>query len=405
MGKVSVEERARVWTPRFLMFFVMATAMDTARFMVNSTIGLVAQDAAVIAGISADRIGSMVGLISSVMGITAFLLMIIVGPATVVFKPNKLLAVGCFGTALSYILLSFYTIPFFILARVIDGICNPFLGAALMMIARDRMSMDKSGASMGIFQMRNSIGKVVGPLIGVNGIAILFSYVINFRVAAAVWVVCAFVALTMKLKNTEFKPQPFRLKPTNIIPKGTLIPFLVVVLFQIGQMALGNFNMVYAKTQLGVQNVGVMMSVGNIAAILLGPFFASLADKIGLKKGIFIGMFIWALGPITFAFIAKDLITVCIAAAFQYVGFAAMAGMLQALLIKQAPPEIAGVVGNAYFGGMNLGSFFGPLLAGFIVDLGGYRTMYLSMLVPLAICAILVQIYSSKIKVTATEKL
>jgi MFS family permease len=383
-----IENKVKVWTGRFFAFMLIATSMDTARFMVNSTISLVAN--------AAGASTTLVGFISSVMGITAFLLMLIAGPATVVIKPNILLAVGCFGTALSYIMLSFNNLNLYIAARAVDGLCNAFLGPALMMIVRDIIVLDKSGTSMGIFQMRNSIGKVVGPILGVNGLAMFVSYVFNFRVSAGIWIVCGLVAATFKLKNTDFKPAPFRLKPTNIIPKGTLLPFLTVILFQVGQMAMGSFNTVYAKTQLGIANVGVMMSAGNICAIFIAPLIASLGDKIGLKKGIFLSMLIWLCGPLAFALIAKDLITVCIAAGFQYVGFSAMAAMMSALLVKRAPRELAGVVGNAYFGGMNLGSFFGPLAAGVIVDAFGYKTMYLALMVPLALCALLVQVYTRR---------
>jgi MFS family permease len=393
----SSEVKAKIWNSRFLMFYIIVLLMDTARFMVNPSVPLVAREAAIAAGIAADRIGTIVGLVGSTMGIVAFVLMVIVGPASVSVRPNILMGLCAIGTGVSYFLLSLYSLPFFFAARALDGVCNAFLSAALMMILRDTISIDKSGASMGIFQTRQTIARIIGPLIGVNGLALFFSYVFNFRVAGTMWLALGIACFFFKLKHTEFVPQKFKLNPQNIIPKGTFIPFLVVALFQLTHMGLNTFNMVYARTELGIRDIGLMAVAGNVVAIILGPTLAAMSDKIGLKKGIFISIIVYALGPLTFSLIAHDLPTVCVAAGFQALGFGGMAGMMQSLLVKKAPAKIAGLVGNAYFGGQNLGSFFGPILAGFFVDTQGFKTMYLVMLVPLVFCMILIQAYQSKV--------
>ena len=380
-------------TGRFLIFMIIAILVDTAMFMINPTIGLAATEA----GASATT----VGIITSISGITSFALMIIVGPMTMVMQPNIMMGIFLILRGVAYTMYSFYSIPMYIAAKILDGICIAFLIPSMLTIAGDRMNMKSAGTALTVYQSRNSIAKVTGPMLGANGLVLLLGYAANFRIAGAVLMVCGLVAFTFKLKYTEFKKEKFQLRPKNIIGPGMFLPFLIVMLFCMPQMALGSFNMVYAKSVLGIANVGIMMSTGNLVAIFVSPFFGRLGDKIGMKLGILIGCIIYMCGPIIFylsGVMGWGLVGCIFGACFQYVGFSCLAGMLQAIIIKQAPPEARGVAGNVYSGALNIGSFFGPIILGAVIDASSYGTMYLCCLIPIVLCVIMTYIYYANLQ-------
>ena len=368
------------------MFFVIATAVNVTQFMSNGSFS-VAADAS---GVSA----SMIGVITSIVGIVSFLMMVIAGPASVSIAPHLLWGITCFGYAASYFLMSRGVMGLYVAAYVIDGFVTGFQAPAMMMILRDCVSEDNIGSAMGVYQMRNSIAKVVGPLLGLNGLCILLGYMENFLVCSGLMLLYGIVIIScMKLKETQFKPAPFRLKPQNIIVKGGLLPFLITVCLGIAQMGMGPFNTVYAKTVFGATNIGLMMSIGNLGAIFIAPQISRLTDKIDSAKMLLCSFLLFAVGPVLFS-VAQSFAMCIVAACFQFIGFAVIASALQTLLVRNSPKELSSVAGNNFSGGLNLGSFFGPLIAGQLATAFGYRTMYLLILIPIATAAVLTVIYA-----------
>ena len=151
----------------------------------------------------------------------------------------------------------------------------------------------------------------------------------------------------MKLKETQFKPAPFRLKPQNIIVKGGLLPFLITVCLGIAQMGMGPFNTVYAKTVFGATNIGLMMSIGNLGAIFIAPQISRLTDKIDSAKMLLCSFLLFAVGPVLFS-VAQSFAMCIVAACFQFIGFAVIASALQTLLVRNSPKELSSVAGNTF---------------------------------------------------------
>ena len=373
---------------RFVLFMVVVTLMNVTNFMVNPTLTIAAN----AIGASA----SMIGVITSVMGLTSFLLMVIVGPATVTFAPHKLLAVSCFGYAASYFMLATNSIPFFIAAKITEGFFAAFLVPPSIIILRDCISFDQVSTAMGVFQIRNSFAKIVGPILGLNLLVKLVGYQKNFIICGIMFVIYGVISLCcFKLRNTEFTPKPFRLNPQNIISKGGLIPMVITFLFCTAHMALGYFNNVYAATELGLSNVGTILAVGNTFAVIFGPIFSSYADKIGIKKVLIPTIIMFTVSPYIWS-IAQGMVACCIAAALQFTAFSTFVSLMTAHMVKRAGVEGSGLAGNTFTAGQNLGSFVGGLLTGQLVQFFGYRSMYRYMIIVPVITLIVTLVYFAK---------
>ncbi|MDR1766382.1 MAG: MFS transporter [Lachnospiraceae bacterium] len=361
---------------RFIRCIAIFALMNIVQFMMNPSISLAAQDA------GADA--ALIGLIASVMGFTAFLFMIFAGPSTVAFPPHKLLCFVASGYAVSYFIISLKILPLFILARFIDGFVTSFQGPVMIMILTDCSPKARIATAMGFYGARNTLAKIVGPILGLNGIVLLFGYQVNAWVCTIAMVVAALVALTLPMKQSEFVPKKMDIRPRNIISVQALPIFFIFFFLQMTQMAMGNFNTVYGKTVLGYQNVGLMMSIGNICAIIIGPILCRFADSVGIRKVLIPILIVYGCAPIVI-FNAVSFPMLCAGAIMMYIGFSVYNPLALTLLVKSVAPDKRGVAGNTQNAGNNLGSAIGPLLAGIIANSMGYGVMYYSLIVPVVL--------------------
>ena len=77
-------------------------------------------------------------------------------------------------------------------------------------------------------------------------------------------------------------------------------------------------------------------------------------------------------------------------------GFGSAFSFEQALCMKVAPPEHRGAASTTSFIGVDLGDLLGPILCGALVDWLGYAPMFLCMLVPVLLSAVLLFLWVPK---------
>ena len=70
-------------------------------------------------------------------------------------------------------------------------------------------------------------------------------------------------------------------------------------------------------------------------------------------------------------------------------GYGTAFSSAQALCMKVAPTELRGAASTTSFIGLDLGDLLGPVICGALVDLFGHATMFLLMLIPVALSAVL----------------
>ena len=121
----------------------------------------------------------------------------------------------------------------------------------------------------------------------------------------------------------------------------------------------------------------------------------SLSDKIGFKKAMIPALISYAAG---FALLSQvdSLFGFCVVAVLMAFGYGVAQPLTQALAMKLVPPEHFGAASCTCYVGNDIGSLIGPNIAGLLVELLGYSSMWLCMLVPVAFALVVVVAYPLK---------
>lgn len=121
---------------------------------------------------------------------------------------------------------------------------------------------------------------------------------------------------------------------------------------------------------------GILFSSYPIAAVLTTPFFGMLADRIGRRKPILIGLVILVIATLLFAF-GQSVVFLITARAVQGIASAATWGASLALLADLFPARMRGRAMGMAFTGISTGTLLGAPFGGLIFDLGGYEWPFL----------------------------
>jgi MFS family permease len=119
---------------------------------------------------------------------------------------------------------------------------------------------------------------------------------------------------------------------------------------------------------------GIIIGIFSVSQSLLQYPYAAISDKVGRKKVVLFGMFIYLLGTFL-CFTAQDIIQLIIYRAIQ--GAGAYTSILQAIIgdIYKKDQHSKGMGYYSLY--MNVGYFFGFIIGGFIASFFGFRSIFL----------------------------
>lgn len=241
---------------------------------------------------------AVIGLIEGVAESTASLLKVFSGWTSDLTGKRKPLAVFgySFSSISKLILAAAYVWPVVLLARFVDR-----FGKGIRVSARDALIADSSaenirGAVFGFHRTMDTIGAIGGPLIAIFLLSALNS---NYRMIFLLSFIPAILGvLTLQFFVQEAKKTAgqgkFEFKWDGFGPQYKLF-LLVSIIF-----SLGNSSDVFLI--LRSKDLGLSASLVVLAYVVYNIFYALfsypagiLADRIGFKKVIFAGFFIFSL--------------------------------------------------------------------------------------------------------------
>jgi MFS family permease len=147
------------------------------------------------------------------------------------------------------------------------------------------------------------------------------------------------------------------------------------------------FIALYADS-LHLGNVGFFFAVYSLFMVLSRPFSGRWADRGGSNSVIAIGLTALLFGMILVSR-SHAMPAFLLAGSLLGIGFGFSIPTLQAFAVRYVPPHRRGAATGTYFAGFDMGFGVGAIVWGFVGELAGYRAMYLTTLIPLAIAAII----------------
>ena len=174
------------------------------------------------------------------------------------------------------------------------------------------------------------------------------------------------------------------------------------------QMAiLGTFALLYVymgSVGIPITLMGLISASNTITQVLAILLFGWLADRVGRRRIFMLGFFLSAVTPLLFVFATNiagmiaAYVTVGIAFSSMYIGSAAFIG-------DRVPHERHGQMLGLYESSRNLGGLFGPIIAGLITPVIGFKGMFIVM-AGIATLAFMVMIFGKTLfgdRTTAAE--
>lgn len=338
---------------------------------------------------------AVVGLIEGIAEATASILKVFSGWFSDLIGKRKPLTVFgySFSTLSKLLLTSAFAWPVVLLARFVDR-----FGKGVRVAARDALIAaaveGNRGAVFGFHRMMDTLGAVSGPLIAIGLIALFAS---NYRLIFLISFIPALIGVLILHFFVAESRAPAPKENIKIAWNGFGAKYNFFLLVSV-VFSLGNSSDVFLI--LRSKDLGMSTSLVVLAYVVYNIFYAGLsypagilADRIGCRKVLFAGFFIFAMVYAGFG-MAKNAQVVWLLFAVYGFYIAFTEGVSKAYVSNLAPPEKIGTAIGLYYTATGIAVLFASLIGGWLWSVfGAPATFYYGVSTSLLACLLFV-IYS-----------
>jgi MFS family permease len=324
---------------------------------------------------------SLVGLIEGIAESTASILKLISGWYSDKFQKRKPFVIAGYSlSSISKVILGFaFVWPLVLVGRFVDR-----FGKGIRTSARDALIAESStssnrGKSFGFHRALDTAGAVVGPLLA---IWLLHSYSNDFRSIFLVAFIPGFIGILLLLLFVKEKKK--KELGSSLKLKGSWKEFdisfkiflAVSIIFAIG-------NSSDAFLILRSQNLGLSVTSTILAYVVFNAAYAifsipagAVSDKIGPKKVLISGFFLFSIVYLLFGVITKSYLLWFIFPLYGiYMAFTE--GVGKAYISNLVPQEKSGIAFGIYQTAIGICTFFASLIAGILWDKVGVSSPFI----------------------------
>mgnify|MGYP000940653459 CR=1 FL=1 len=319
-----------------------------------------------------DNLSGWSGMMQSVNSLTYALMAPIWGMLADRHGKRVMFMRSGFGIALTYVLMAVSQNHYQVFAwRALNGLLSGFIPSAILLVATNTPEMHL-GFALGMIQTANSIGTIMGPMIGGISANLLGVRSTLFASAAvlALAAVCAFYGTREEIRPQKRKSALLADMRQVIMSNGALR------IIMISQLLINTALMIIQPTlplfvgEIVTTNVamytGVIFSIIGVSTALGAPLFGKI------KNLNYRGLYVLGIGSGAILSVVQGLTrSVWLLSGERFVFGFANAAMLvggNVLLTQYSEPEDRGRIFGVYNGISALGSVAGPLLGGFLGD-------------------------------------
>ena len=385
--KSTSAEKGKIWNPVFTSLFLANAAMYISQFMSSSLIGKYVSTFGATA--------SVVGMVSSAFAITALLLKFVSAPAIDSLN-RKWILIGAMTT-----LMLAYTgyalsdnVQFLFAFRLLQGAAQAFSATCCLALAADSLPDGMLGQGIGVFSLAQAISQAIGPTIGLT-ISEKFGYRAAFTASALVML--AGVCIASRIRTSFTKTKKFRISIRNMVAGEAVLPAVIMFLLQLVYANVTSFLVIYA-TGVGIaqSRVGLYFTVYAVTMFFTRPLIGKLTDRFGHALVMLPSLLCFA-ASFWLISITDRLPMLLLSAVVAAFGYGASVPAVQSLCMKLVPKAKRGAGSCTNYIGSDLGNLAGPVIAGSIVEAGGYVSMWRWMTLPVFAACILILLFRTVI--------
>ena len=386
-----MENKETIWSVPFVLLMAVNFFSGVAAYINNAIIP-----------VYADHLGAsaaVVGFVFGAFAMSAILIRPFAGPAFDSFSRKKLLVISLSLGVMANILYTFFaSIPVLVFARLLQGITVGCMGPLTLSLVSETLPVGKLASGISIYTLSQTVAQVIGPAIG-----LWLMEAVGFSTTFGIGAGMAALALVsvLPLKEGERELLPYQLKLSRMFASEAVVCAIMMFLVAIPYAVMNSYIVLYGY-MLGIENVAIFFIVYALCMVVTRPVFGKLADNIGMPKVIFISIIFYMIAN-ALIWNMHDFAGMIIAAVASAAGFGAAYPLIQSLAISSAPIERSGAAGNTVYCGMDFAMLVGPSLAGIVIEfflsstgseLMAYSTIWLTMLIPLAIALFIVAVWA-----------
>lgn len=310
------------------------------------------------------------GWLTSAYAIMQFICAPLIGNLSDKFGRRPVLLCSLLGFSVDYLFSAFApTIAWLFVGRIVAGITGASFTTATAYIA-DVSEPEKRAQNFGMIGVAFGLGFIIGPVIG----GILGKHDMHYPFIAAA--VLAFANATygyfmlpeslpaehrrpLDLKKINPFTSVFQLKKYDAVLGLAIVLFLVYFAAQAVQ-SVWTFYTMY-KFGWNEDWVGYSLGfVGLMIATVQGGLIRFILPKLGQERSIWVGLLLYAVGLILFAFATKGWMMFVFLIPYCLGGIAGPA--IQGYMSNKVPANEQGNLQGGLTGLMSLSSIFGPLV-------------------------------------------
>ncbi|MBM4262308.1 MAG: MFS transporter [Deltaproteobacteria bacterium] len=241
----------------------------------------------------------------------------------------------------------------------------------------------RRGEASGYFGGVQSSATIIFPAISLwildsqlGGFYAVFSFAIFliFSGAATAWALARATPAQARSNNLD-TTEPWWREIVNVVDRNIIAAASLIFTLNMSLPCLSSFVVLYAR-ELGVGHFGWYYVAVGITSALGRPLLGRLSDKLGAGRSLLIAFALETVALLTMP-LATNLIGLVISGALWYTGAAIGGARIMAIAIAQAPAERRGRAMASYSTALPLSNGIGALIAGTMVDLAGFRWMYI----------------------------
>jgi MFS family permease len=160
----------------------------------------------------------------------------------------------------------------------------------------------------------------------------------------------------------------------SVFDRNILLPAALLFTSHLSLPSVTSFAVLYAH-ELGVGNFGWFFVVTGVTSVVSRPLLGLLSDKIGCGRSL-IAAFALESGALLLLPFVFTLSGMMLSGVLYFLGSAIGSARIMALAMERAPEERRGRAMASFSVAFPLSNGLGALLNGFIVNLAGYRWMF-----------------------------
>ncbi|NLY39680.1 MAG: MFS transporter [Firmicutes bacterium] len=322
------------------------------------------------------------GLAASIFIIGALAARFFSGNMVMRFGYKRSLYTGVFaGLVMSLAYFEVNSILLLLPIRFLHGITFGITSTATSTIVADLIPHERRGEGIAYFSLSSIIATAMGPFIGMF-LSRNNSYNPVFTAAVIVLIISLSTAPFLSLRKTAFPEEAHRegrgFKLRNCFEPRVIPVAFICLLGFLAYSSIVSFLTVYAQEIKLVAAAGYYFIFYAVAVIVSRPLVGRLLDLKGENVIVYPAIVFFGAAMLLHGHSYHGAVLLA-AAVLAGLGFGAIQASTHTIAVKITPRHRMGLANSTYLMFYDIGMGIGPIIAGLLIPLLGYRWMYTLM--------------------------